>query len=115
MMPFHNLEVEDTEPNWTAIEAVSEAIASLTEQEQWVLYRIFYDRITYEELANNLGIKAKSHAWLKVQNALDKLKTELLKNPLFETLDNEQDRPKRTKKNAKQFKERSNKIGTTNG
>lgn len=100
-MPFHDLDVEDVEPDWEIIEAVTDAMNALTEQEQWVLYRIFYDKITYEELANNLGIKAKSHAWLKVRNALNSLKAELLKNPLFENLkDNEKNRLTRTKKNA---------------
>lgn len=100
MMPFHDLDVTDMEPDWDIIEAVNEAVAKLTEQEQWVLYRIFYDKITYEELANNLGIKAKSHAWLKVKNALESLKTEILKNPLFENLKDEKDRPARTTKNV---------------
>lgn len=114
MMPFHDLSVEDVEPDWQTIDAVNEALASLTEQERWVLYRIFYDKITYEELANNLGIKAKSHAWLKVQNALENLKNEILKNPLFEKL-KENDRPERTKKVINFPQERSDKNGSTKG
>lgn len=116
MMPYIDTDITDLEPNWELIDAVTQAMSMLTEEEQWVLYRMFYDRVTYEELKNNLGIKAKSHAWRKTRLALESLKTELLKNPLFEKMkDNngKTNRPRTTKKTVGGSKKRSDKNGST--
>lgn len=87
MMPFAYMDASDLGPPYEAIEAVTQAMSTLKEEEQWILYRIFYDRTTYQELTNNLGIKAKSQAWTKTQTALKNLKKELVKHPLFQHLD----------------------------
>jgi len=80
MMPFsYEIKVEET--NWEMVDMVIECIATLEEPDQRVLYEIFYDKNTYETLANNLGIKAKSHAWRKTQQAMDKLKKAILEHP----------------------------------
>ncbi len=118
MMPYTDTDITDLEPNWELVDAVTQAMSMLTEEEQWVLYRMFYDRVTYEELKNNLGIKAKSHAWRKTRLALESLKTELLKNPLFEKMkDNngKTNRPRTTKNTASGSEKRSDKNGSTAG
>jgi DNA-directed RNA polymerase specialized sigma subunit len=86
MMPFAYMDASELGPPHEAIEAVTQAMSMLKEEEQWILYRIFYDRTTYQELTNNLGIKAKSQAWTKTQTALKNLKKELLKHPMFQHL-----------------------------
>ena len=88
MMPFA-YESEASETNWEMVDMVMECVKTLDENDQRVLYEIFYDRNTYETLANNLGIKAKSHAWRKTQQALDRLKTAILKHPLSQNFNNE--------------------------
>lgn len=118
MMPFNDLDSTDLEPDWNIIDAVTEAMSMLSEEEQWILYRIFYDRVTYEELTNNLGIKARSHAWRKTRLALEKLKTILLENPQFHHMkDNngKESKPRRTKGTANSPEKRSDKNGTTIG
>lgn len=95
MMPFNDLQATDLEPNWEMIDAVTQAMSMLKEEEQWVLYRMFYDKVTYEELKNNLGIKAKSHAWRKTRLALESLARELHKNPLFDKMKEENGRPRK--------------------
>lgn len=86
MMPFTDMDASDLEPDWERIDAVTHAMSLLSEEERWILYRMFYDRATYEQLTNDLGIKARSHAWRKTRQALDKLKTILLETPQFEHL-----------------------------
>lgn len=84
MMPLLDPDDDSGEPNWDAIELVSDCIASLTPEEQFVIYAIHYDRVTYEELATRLGLKAKSHAWRKARQATEKLKQALLQHPNFQ-------------------------------
>lgn len=84
MMPFAYMDASDLGADEERVDAIAEAMTKLSEEDQWILYRIFYDRETYQELANNLGIKAKSQAWTKSKTALSRLKEELLKHPLFE-------------------------------
>ena len=80
MMPFsYEIKVEET--NWEMVDMVIECIATLDESDQRVLYEIFYDKNTYETLANNLGIKAKSHAWRKTQSALDRFAETIKSSP----------------------------------
>lgn len=84
MMPFaYEGEGILNGPDWDKIDAVRECIDELKPEEQWVIYEIFYDRNTYEGLAANLGIKAKSHAWRKTKLALDSLRKKLEQHPLF--------------------------------
>lgn len=78
------MEASDLGPDNDVVDAIADAMQKLSEEDQWILYRIFYDRETYQELANNLGIKAKSQAWTKAKTALERLKKELLKHPLFQ-------------------------------
>lgn len=84
MMPFAYMDASNLGADEEKVDAIAEAMLQLSEEDQWILYRIFYDRETYQELANNLGIKAKSQAWTKAQTALTRLKKELLKHPLFQ-------------------------------
>lgn len=86
MMPFANVYSEELEPDWDMMDIVSECMSTLNEEDQKVLYAIFYDRTTYEELASNLNIRAKSHAWRKTRIALQRLKEKLLEHPAFENM-----------------------------
>lgn len=83
MQPFMYATSDQLEPDWDLLDAVSECMSMLNEDDQRVLYEIFYDRVTYETLASNLNIKAKSHAWRKTRIALERLKAEMLKHPVF--------------------------------
>lgn len=83
MQPFMYSTHEDNGPDWDLLDAVSDCMSMLDEDDQRVLYEIFYDRVTYETLAANLNIKAKSHAWRKTRIALERLKAEMLKHPVF--------------------------------
>lgn len=85
------LDPDDTtgEPDWDTIEIVSDCIATLTPEEQFVIHAVYFDRITYEELAARLGLKAKSHAWRKVRQATENLKQALLQHPTFKEKTND--------------------------
>ena len=72
-----------TETNWELIDLVGDIMSTLSEADQEALYGIFYKRSTYQELASDLGIKAKSHAWRKVDSALANLKKALLLDERF--------------------------------
>lgn len=80
MQPFS---VQHSETDWELIELVQEILSTLSEADQEALHGIFYQRNTYQELASELGIKAKSHAWRKVDTALDNLKKALIKDERF--------------------------------
>lgn len=115
MMPFVDTDTDALEPDWQRLDAVGQALSMLTEEEQWVLYRMFYDRVTYEELKNNLGIKAKSHAWRKTRLALESLKKELLKNPLFQEMKDDNHKPNETTSATGSIEAGSDNDGTTQG
>ena len=115
MMPFVDTDIDALEPDWQRLDAVGQALSMLTEEEQWVLYRMFYDRVTYEELKNNLGIKAKSHAWRKTRLALESLKKELLKNPLFQEMKDDNHKPNETTSATGSIEAGSDNDGTTQG
>lgn len=83
MMPMLDRTAEDYEPNWDLLDAVDEALSTLTESEQEILRIIFFDRETYENLKDSIGLKAKSHAWRKTQAALANLESALRKNHKF--------------------------------
>lgn len=80
MLPFS---VKHDDTNWDLIDLVSDILSTLSEQDQEALHGIFYQRSTYQELASDLGIKAKSHAWRKVDSALANLKKALIKDERF--------------------------------
>ncbi len=80
MQPFS---VQHKETDWELIELIQEILSTLSEADQEALHGIFYQRNTYQELAKELGIKAKSHAWRKVDSALANLKKALIKDERF--------------------------------
>jgi DNA-directed RNA polymerase specialized sigma subunit len=80
MMPFST---QHTETNWELVQLVSDTLSTLSESDQDAIHGIYYARKTYQELASDLGIKAKSHAWRKADSALKNLKKALLKNEQF--------------------------------
>lgn len=80
MQPFS---VAHDETNWELIELIQEILSTLSEADQEALHGIYYQRNTYQELASELGIKAKSHAWRKVDSALANLKKALVTNEKF--------------------------------
>jgi DNA-directed RNA polymerase specialized sigma24 family protein len=86
MEPFTFIGPDDLGPNWDYVDAVIDCMSTLNEEDQKVLYAIFYDRTTYEELANNLNIRAKSHAWRKTRIAMERLKAKLLEHPAFQEM-----------------------------
>jgi DNA-directed RNA polymerase specialized sigma24 family protein len=101
MQPFMYASANDLETPPELLEAVSHCMSMLSPEDQNVLYEIFYDRVTYEVLADNLNIKAKSHAWRKTRIALGRLKTEMLKHPIFIEINERQNgQPKGTKGNT---------------
>jgi hypothetical protein len=95
MMPFMYLSVGDLDPDWDMLDAVSQCVSMLDEKEQTIIYGLFYDRLTYEELKTVVGVKAKSHAWTKTQTALQNLKTIMEQHPVLRHLGekNEKDKP----------------------
>lgn len=83
MMPFADA---PPETNWELMDIVAETLATLSEDDRTALEGIFYERKTYQDLAGDLGIKAKSHAWRKTESALKNLKQALAENEKFNEL-----------------------------
>ena len=53
---------------------------------------IYYERKTFQEAAQLVGIRAKSHAWRKTKSAMDKLENALRSNAqLMEMLEKKYD------------------------
>ena len=98
MMPFNYLNAGDLEPDWDMLDAVTQCVSMLDEKEQTIIYGLFYDRLTYEELKTVVGVKAKSHAWTKAKTALENLKKIMEQHPMLRHLGekNEEDRPSNT-------------------
>lgn len=67
---------------------LAETTSKLCEEDRLILYEIFYEGKTYEELSGILGIKAKSHAWSKTRRAMDRLRELLSENPRFMEITN---------------------------
>ena len=80
MMPYAT-DHDDT--NWELVELVQDTLSTLSKSDQDALEGVFYQRKTYQELASDLGIKAKSHAWRKTDSAIKNLKKALLANEKF--------------------------------
>lgn len=80
MMPFADAQPET---DWELIDIVSSVLSTLSESDQQALHGVFYERKTYQEVAEDFGIKAKSHAWRKTDTALKNLKRALLADDRF--------------------------------
>ena len=80
MQPFT---VDENETDWELIDIVADAYDKLGDNDKKVLHEVFYARSTYEETAENIGIKAKSHAWRKTQKALENLRSNLAADENF--------------------------------
>ncbi len=80
MQPFT---VDETETDWALVDIIANAFDKLDDNDKQVLHEVFYVRSTYEETAENIGIKAKSHAWRKTQKALENLRNNLVADDNF--------------------------------
>jgi DNA-directed RNA polymerase specialized sigma subunit len=80
MMPFADAPAET---DWDLLDIVAKTVATLGEADQKALHGIFYERKTYQDLAGDLNIKAKSHAWRRTETALNNLKKALAENEEF--------------------------------
>ena len=60
-------------------EAIIDAIDSLSDQDRFIINAVNYERLTYVELGERLGM-SNAHAWRLTKAAQDKLKTILLEN-----------------------------------
>lgn len=73
-------------------ELISEVLMSLDDVDREMLQLIYYERKTFQEAAQEMGIKAKSHAWRKTKSALDKFAEAIQSNPqIMEILNNKYD------------------------
>lgn len=80
MQPFDQ---SDNETDWELVDIVADAFAKLDDDDKQVLHEVFYFRNTYEETAEHIGIKAKSHAWRKTHRALGNLRNNLVADDNF--------------------------------
>ena len=62
-------------------ELMSDIMNSMDEVDQEMLQLIYYERKTFQEAAQELGLKAKSHAWRKTKVALDKFADAVKNSP----------------------------------
>jgi DNA-directed RNA polymerase specialized sigma subunit len=62
------------------IDTVREILSTLDDIDQQMIQLIYYERKTFQEAAQIVGIKAKSHAWRKTKSAMRKLETALRSN-----------------------------------
>lgn len=62
------------------INLVKDTLSSLDTIDQQMIHLIYYERKTFREAAQLVGIKAKSHAWRKTKSAMEKLETALRSN-----------------------------------
>lgn len=81
MLPYEMGDYE--EPDYELLDIVRECMDKLPDKDKEVLFTIFFDRETYQKAAENIDIKAKSHAWRKTRKALDKLREHLMEHPRF--------------------------------
>lgn len=59
---------------------VREVLSTLDDIDQQMIQLIHYERKTFQEAAQIIGIKAKSHAWRKTKSAMEKLENALRSN-----------------------------------
>jgi DNA-directed RNA polymerase specialized sigma subunit len=62
------------------INLVKDTLSSLDDIDQQMIQLIYYERKTFREAAQLVGIKAKSHAWRKTKSAMEKLEMALRSN-----------------------------------
>jgi len=80
MQPFT---ADEPDTDWELVDIVADAYDKLDDNDKEVLHEVFYARSTYEETAENIGIKAKSHAWRKTRKALENLRNNLVADDNF--------------------------------
>jgi DNA-directed RNA polymerase specialized sigma subunit len=74
------------------IELVRELLSTLDDIDQQMIQLIYYERKTFQEAAQIIGIRAKSHAWRKTKAAMKKLESTLRSNAgLMEILEKKYD------------------------
>jgi DNA-directed RNA polymerase specialized sigma subunit len=74
------------------IELVRELLSTLDDIDQQMIQLIYYERKTFQEAAQIIGIRAKSHAWRKTKAAMKKLESVLRSNTgLMELLEKKYD------------------------
>jgi DNA-directed RNA polymerase specialized sigma24 family protein len=78
MMP--NQVIVPVVDNDELIDTVREILSTLDDIDQQMIQLIYYERKTFQEAAQIVGIKAKSHAWRKTKSAMRKLETALRSN-----------------------------------
>jgi DNA-directed RNA polymerase specialized sigma subunit len=59
------------------IELVRDLLSTLDDIDQQMIQLIYYERKTFQEAAQIIGIRAKSHAWRKTKAAMKKLEATL--------------------------------------
>ncbi|CAB4139886.1 hypothetical protein UFOVP355_41 [uncultured Caudovirales phage] len=62
------------------VDLVRTILSSLDAIDQQMIQLIYYERKTFQEAAQIVGIRAKSHAWRKTKSAMDKLENALRSN-----------------------------------
>ena len=62
-------------------ELMADVMYSMDETDQEMLQLIYFERKTFQEAAQQLGLKAKSHAWRKTQSALDRFAETIKSSP----------------------------------
>jgi hypothetical protein len=67
--------------DWEVINAVTESIEMLGQKEKELIYGLFHDGLTYEELTEVANVKAKSHAWKNAHHAMEHVKLIMEQNP----------------------------------
>lgn len=78
MMPYWD---RPPETDWDLVDIVQDIVMSMDEPHRTIIELVFYDRLSFSELASTLGIKAKSHAWRKTQRALKEFKLAFENHP----------------------------------
>jgi DNA-directed RNA polymerase specialized sigma subunit len=78
MMP--NQVIVPVVDNDELIDTVRKILSTLDDIDQQMIQLIYYERKTFQEAAQIVGIKAKSHAWRKTKSAMRKLETALRSN-----------------------------------
>lgn len=81
MMPFVT---KGGETDWQAISAVEDCVHRLASPHREIIEMVFYDRLSYSQLAERLGTKAKSYAWRQCQKAIRELEKLMKQHPYLQ-------------------------------
>lgn len=65
---------------WELVDLMNGIMSTLSDVDQEMLYLVYTERKTFQEAAQIVGIKAKSHAWRKTKIALDNFAEQLKAN-----------------------------------